>query len=92
MSKFDYATFNNSCDEFAVNADKFTLEEATKIFEEEREPNKVGEEVGQFIVSKAFVKWRAGINEDKEPCVGWWLEYSQRKKGSCSVWVFHRRQ
>jgi hypothetical protein len=70
LSKFDYATFNNGYDEFAVNAEKFTLEEAIKIFEEEREPNMVGKEIGQFIVSRAFVKWRAGINEDKEACVG----------------------
>ena len=91
MSKFEYSAFYGGYDEFAVNAEKFTLEEAIEIFEKECPPNKVGNEIGQYVVSKAYVEWRAGINEDNEPCVGWWIEYSRRKKGSCPVYAFHRR-
>jgi hypothetical protein len=94
MSKFDYGSFSGGYDEFAVNAEKYTYEEAIKIFEEEYDykNNKVGSEIGQYIVSNAFVKWRAGINEDHEACVCWWLEYTKRPKGSCPVYAFHKRQ
>jgi len=45
-----------------------------------------------LVVVKSFLKniskKRAGINEDGEPCVGWWLEYKEHKR-SCPVWAFH---
>lgn len=41
-----------------------------------------------IAVCDAFVRYRAGVNEDYEPCVGWWLEYKQHKR-SCPVWAFH---
>lgn len=87
MSKFDSGYFDST---FAVNAEKYELEKAIEIFEFECSPDKVGDEKGQYEVSKAYVKWRAGINEDGEPCVGWWLEPRPRKKGSCPVYVFER--
>lgn len=44
---------------------------------------------GRFIaIGEGFVRHRAGTNEDYEPCVGWWLEYTQHKR-SCPVWTFH---
>ena len=94
MSKFDYGSFSGGYDEFAVNAEKYTYKEAVEIFEEEYEykGDKVGAEVGQYMVSNAFVKWRAGRNDDNEPCVGWWLEYSKRPKGSCPVFAFRKRR
>ena len=91
MSKFDYGSFNGGYDEFAVNAQKFTSDKAIEIAKGEYDII-VGDKVGDYVVSMAYVKWRYGINEDGEPCVGWWLEYSERKKGSCLVWAFHRKQ
>lgn len=94
MSKFVFGSFIGGYDEFAVNAEKYTYEQAIDIFKQEYacENDRVGAEVGEYIVSNAFVKWRAGMNEDNEPVVGWWLEYQQRPKGSCPVWAFHKRQ
>lgn len=86
-SKFDYGSFYGGYDEFAVNAQRFTLEEATKLLEKELEVD-----ANDWVMSKAFVKWRAGVDEDHEKCVGWWLEYKQREKGSCPVYAFHRKQ
>lgn len=91
MSKFDSGIFYGGYDVYAVNAEKYSLQEAIEIFEDQCNPNKVGKEIGQYVVSKAYVKWRAGVNEDHEPCVGWWIEYGKRK-GSCPAYVFHRRQ
>ncbi|HBJ2623426.1 TPA: hypothetical protein LA827_003228 [Clostridium botulinum] len=88
MSKFEFGSFFGGNECFAVNAEKYTEQEAVKIFEEECEPCKVGFEKGNYKVSFAYVKWRAGRNEDNEPCVCWWIEYSPRKKGSCKVYTF----
>ena len=41
-----------------------------------------------LCVSDGFVSHWAGINEDNECCVGWWLEYKEHKR-SCPCWVFH---
>lgn len=41
-----------------------------------------------FVVETTHVKWRAGINEDHEPCVGWWFEYQPTEKRCVEVWAF----
>lgn len=94
MSKFEYGQFYNGYDEFAVNAEKYTKKQAIEIFKREKrevgyEPI-IGNGKGEWQISKAWTKWRAGINEDGEPCVGYWLEYRKRPKGSCPAWVFHK--
>jgi len=89
MSKFEYESFCGGYGEFAVNSEKYTKEEAIKIFEIEMEPYKVGDSRENYTVGQAFTRHRAGVNEDSEPVVGWWLEYEEHKR-ACPVWEFHR--
>lgn len=83
-SKFEFGSFSGDgyhC--FAVNSGKFTQEEAEKIYKEEYcYGNK------PYIVEQSHVKWRAGINEDNKPCVGWWFDYHPTEKRSVEVWAF----
>jgi hypothetical protein len=87
VSKFDYDNFyGDGYDSFAVSKEKYSKEEAIEIAKVEMESvNKP-----YFIaVGDGFARHRAGVNEDNEPCVGWWLEYTEHKR-SCPCWVFHR--
>jgi len=84
-SKFEYNGFVGGWDHFAVNADKYTKEQAEAIY---REEECYDDEPTPYKVGKAWVKWRAGVNEDNEPCVGWWIEYKEPQKGAVPVWVF----
>jgi len=85
MSKFDYMSFVDGYDTFAVSKEKFTKEEAIEIAKVEMESI----HKPYFIaIGSGYVRHRAGINEDYEPCVGWWLEYEEHKR-SCPCWVFH---
>lgn len=84
MSKFDYGRFYGGYDDIAVSKEKYNKEEAIEIAKEEFSFRN-----HKYIyVGNGFVRHRAGVNEDKEPCVGWWLEYSEHKR-SCPCWVFH---
>jgi hypothetical protein len=86
MSKFEYGSFYGGYDNFAVSKQKFTKEEAIEIAKKEL---CYGNPKHTYLaVGTGFVRHRAGINEDGEPCVGWWLEYSEHKR-SCPCWVFH---
>lgn len=85
MSKFEYDTFYGGYDIFAVSKEKYTKEEAIELAKVELEHD---EKPYYLAVGSAFVRHRAGVNEDHEPCVGWWLEYKEHKR-SCSCWVFH---
>lgn len=83
-SKFDYCSFYGGYDDFAVNKAKYSLEEALDLYKQENYL-----ETGMKVsVSTAYVRHRAGINEDGEPCVGWWLEYEEHPR-SCPVWAMH---
>lgn len=84
MSKFDYSIFFGGYDCLAVSKEKYTREEAIKIALTELEY----QSQKYLAIRNGFVVHRAGINEDGEPCVGWWLEYSKRKR-SCPCWIFH---
>ena len=68
---------------FAVNSQVYTKEEAIAIFVEETEPDPSA----MFYVGTAFVTWRAGVNEDYEPLVAWWIDKTPYKR-SCPVWIF----
>lgn len=83
-SKFDFGSFYNGYHHFAVNAGKYTKEQAIEIHQQECycKPTR------PYIVEKSHVKWRAGQNEDHEPCVGWWFDYSPTEKRSVEVWAF----
>ena len=86
MSKFDYDVFIGGYDELAVSKEKHTKEQAIEIAKVELESiNKPY----YIAIGDGFVRHRAGINEDGEPCVGWWLEDMNHPR-SCSCWVFHK--
>lgn len=79
-SKFDYDVFDG--DLVVVNAQIYTREEAIAIFVEQMEPKPSD----TFYIGTAFVTWRAGVDEDFNPTVAWWLDKSPYKR-SCPVWV-----
>lgn len=85
MSKFDYSIFYGGYDELAMNKEKYTKEQAIEIAKVELERNK---KPYYIAVGNGYARHRAGVNEDGEPRVGWWLEYSEHKR-SCPCWVFH---
>lgn len=86
MSRFEYENFYGGYDDFAVSKEKYTKEQAIALYKDSKDYYK-GKGV-LIAVCDAFVRHRAGVNEDGEPCVGWWLEYKQHKR-SCPVWAFH---
>jgi hypothetical protein len=89
MSKFDYDTFDGGYDSLAISKEKYTKEEAIKIAKVELNYGvKHREKMPYIAIGEGFVRHRAGVNEDGEPCVGWWLEYHEHKR-SCPAWVFH---
>jgi len=85
-SKFDFNIFYGGYDSFAVSKQKYTKEQATELAKIELETH---EKPYYIAVGSGFVTHRAGINEDGEPGVGWWLEYKEHER-SCPAWVFHR--
>lgn len=85
MSKFDYELFYGGYDNIAISKEKYTKEQAIEIAKVELAINK---KPYYLAVGDGYVRHRAGINEDHEPCVGWWLEYSEHKR-SCPAYVFH---
>ena len=89
MSKFDYDIFYGGYDELAVSKEKHTKEEAIEIAKVELElPS--SRKPYYLCVRDGFVRHRAGVNEDGEPFVGWWIEYEEHKR-SCPCWIFHTR-
>jgi len=88
ISKFDFMEFNGGYDQFAVSMQRYTKEEAIAIAEREMLPHDWWQD-GPLMVGEAWVTHRAGLNDDNEPCVGWWLDYQPYKR-SCPAWVFHR--
>ena len=85
MSKFDKDIFYGGYDELAVSKEKYTKEQAIEIARVELEHHKHK----YLAIGDGYTVHRAGVNEDGEPCVGWWLEYKRREKRSCPAWVFH---
>ena len=86
MSKFDYDSFIGGYDIFAVSKEKYTKEQAIEIAKVELEYEL--KKNPYLWIGDGYVRHRAGVNEDHEPCVGWWLEYTKYKR-SCPCWVFH---
>lgn len=86
MSKFDFGCFCGGYDYFAVSKEKYTKEEAAKLFKGECMIN--DETITVAITGDAWVRHRAGRNEDNEKCVGWWLEYEDYGR-NCPVWACH---
>ena len=79
-SKFEYSIFMDG--HFAVSKQKYTKEQAIEIFRCE-----LGLDAPCLIaVGSAFVRYRYGINNDNEPCSGWWIEVDERRR-SCPAWV-----
>lgn len=88
MSKFCFGQFYGGYSEYAINSQKYTKDEAIRIFQRET-GYKVGDGRTEFTVGEAWIRHRAGRNEDNEPTVGWWVEYSEHQR-SCPAWEFHR--
>jgi hypothetical protein len=87
MSKFEYANFYDGIyGTFAVNKEKYSKEEAIKLFEYEN--GCIFER--DYVIVDAYAIHRAGISENG-PCVGWWLEDNKRLKRSVPVWAFERK-
>ena len=87
MSKFDYGIFHGGFDELAVSKEKYSKEEAIEIAVKELLDGCLIN-LSYLAIGEAFVRHRAGTNEEHEPCVCWWLEYEEHKR-SCPCWVFH---
>lgn len=87
ISKFDYgAFFSYYPDEriFAVSMQRFSFEEAIRLYEKEIGHPKFYES------GAASVIWRAGRDEDNERRVGWWLDFEHdgTEPRYCPVWIF----
>lgn len=89
MSKFDDGIFRDGIDTYAVNSEKYSREEAIEKAAVECELPYVKDYY--LAMTDAFVFWRTGRNDDGEVCIGWWLEYSdkRRKRKPCPVYAFH---
>jgi hypothetical protein len=85
ISKFDYSSFNGGFDDFAVSRQKFSIGEALQLFVDESVINE-GDVIG---VTYAYATHRAGMTDDNEPCVGWWLGYTYTKRGR-PVYAMHK--
>lgn len=83
-SKFDYNAFEGDLFPIAVSKEKYTIDEAIEIAK--RELNAEDEE--SLTVKNAYVRFRAGIDEDGERRVCWWLEDTEYAT-SCPVWEFY---
>jgi hypothetical protein len=89
MSKFDYELFFGGYDSLAVSKERYSREQAIEIAKTELALCEKDREKKPYIaIGNGFVRHRAGVDEDHEPCVGWWLEYEEHER-SCPVWVFH---
>ncbi|WP_312611345.1 hypothetical protein [Oscillibacter sp.] len=88
MSKFDQGCFGGGYDDFAVSKEKYTKDQAIAIAIDNIEPCHPKDEEWILCVGDCWVRHRAGVNEDGEPQVGWWLEYSEHTQ-SCPAWCFH---
>ena len=84
MSKFNYEGFYGGYDCLAVSKEKYTKQEAIDIARKEL----AYEKQIYLAICDGFVKHRAGMNEDNEPCVGWWIEYEKTQR-DCPAFLFH---
>lgn len=84
MSKFDYELFYGGYDDLAVSKQRYSKEQAIEIARAELSYHKHK----YLAIGSGYARHRAGVNEDGEPCVGWWLEYKEHKR-SCPCWIFH---
>ena len=83
MSKFDYDIFFDGYDTLAVSKEKYSREQAIEIAKEE-----ICSGMRYLYVGNGYVRHRAGVDEDCNPCVCWWLEYAEHKR-NCPCFVFH---
>ena len=89
MSKFDYNTFFGGYDNLAVSKERYSKEQAIEIAKTELAYQRHKNDRNVFLaIGNGYVRHRAGVNEDGEPCLVWWLEYSEHRC-SCPCWVFH---
>lgn len=84
LSKFDRGAFFGGYDQLAISKQRYTKEQAIEQAKLEYEHK----ETGYIAIGNGYARHRAGVNEDGEKCVGWWLEYEEHSR-SCPCWVIH---
>lgn len=86
MSKFDVEIFRGDDYTYvAVSKERYSKEEAIEIAKGELKD--VGTDKLSLVLQNGFARHRAGINEDGDPCVGWWLEWEDYGR-NCPVYAF----
>ena len=86
-SKFDYSNFYGDGNYIAVSKQKYSIEQAQEIASIEL--GDTNESEFSIGVKDCFVRHGAGIDDDGNKRVCWWLEDFERKT-SCPVWCFYR--
>lgn len=87
LSKFHYGVFSSGERKYvAISKQRYTFEEAVKIASEQL--NVDYSDSYSFPYNEAWVMHRAGINEDCEKVVGWWIEHKPRPNRCCPCWIF----
>lgn len=88
LSKFDYDWYYGDLHCLAVSKQRYTKEQAIDIARREFKY-----EYGapcEVVVLDGFVRHQAGITEDGDPFVGWWLMFEDGAR-RCPVWVFETK-
>lgn len=83
-SKFNFEVFHgdDGC-YFAVNAEKYSLDEAVEIFKEEMQCKEAPP------IKPGTVFYGIGVNEYGERQNGWWLDvYESKRRNHTPVYVF----
>lgn len=89
LSKFNYGVFVDGSRQYvAVSMQRYTFEEAVRIASEQ-----LGVDYSNcsFAYNEAWVMHRAGVDEDGNKIVGWWMENIYRPR-CCPCWIFPARQ
>ncbi|MCV2520381.1 hypothetical protein QQG09_08310 [Melissococcus plutonius] len=82
-SKFDYDVFIGGFNGLmGFNKQMYTKESALKVWRLKQ----MLDEDTPYIIEDAFVRYRFVVDEDNEPCNGWWLEWRDHGHKSVPVW------
>lgn len=82
-SKFEWEHFTSEyIGLMAFNKQRYTKEQAVTLWHKEQ-MSSMNE---PCIVEDAFVRYRVGQNEDREPCACWWHEWKDYGNKSVPVW------
>lgn len=91
MSKFEYESYNHYVCHFAINAKKYTKEQAIAILEEETK-YRLNDEMDGYAIGKGFVTHQFWYTEDNERQLGWVISIESLSKRSVPVWRFYHNR